>query len=166
MLLIYHIFQVYKDNFIQEDPENPGQYIVNEQGCRNWIVYYKNLVNIYLRNHSDFDKSKNKIFILSIISTSKSEKDYYPMQGKVIDKINELLYDWTYTEYQQGGYENYSDCWLQFIWISPQSTDSQDFVSDVDFVDYIHFTRTWYIKKFIPKLHLNYIVSEIGELYY
>ena len=91
--------QIYKDLLTEEDPLNPGQYIVSELGCKKFVSQYKNLINIYLNNYDEFDKDINKIYIISIISTSTSEKDYYPLQGDVIDKINQLLYSWTYSEY-------------------------------------------------------------------
>lgn len=155
--------QIYKDMFgIKHTSQGSTYYTPNTSYIKNWVnSYFNNLIMKYVRNHSnykDFEKSKNfKVYIISIITTSDKEKDYYDGQNDIIEKVNlrlkQIVDDVYIAGRDDGIYTSQDDCWLQYI-----ELDSQ--VGYKDFIDDIHFQKSWYISKFFPSINLEVFGSD------
>lgn len=114
----------YGINDIQEDR--------NKQEPLNIISDYEELLNTYRTINPD-----SQIIILSIITTSKSEKDYYEGQEANIAKVNQGLSE---LAKRFGG---------RYIDITDLFSSENDLAED----DQIHFSKAWYVNKFLPRVY-------------
>jgi len=87
--------QIYKDAFLgnlavsgQTQAQSRTFYI------KSFVEEYIRLIDKYLSSCQRFNNSSNYIYIASIVSTSKNEKDYYDGQGLNITAINSQLNEW------------------------------------------------------------------------
>ena len=142
--------QVFRDSLITWNSEM-SRYDINTTFANKLISRYKDIIGFYIDNHKNKDDFKtnkiNKIYIISIESTSTNDKNYYDMQGDVIDYLNTQLAYWAYQEYQNGNYDSEEECWLQFVYLDGKTTNhhTQTFVKNTDFSDNFHFKESWYI---------------------
>lgn len=90
---------------------------------------YEKLIDLYLKENSD-----SEIVILSILTTSVNERDYYEGQEENIKDYNEQLK----TLCEEKGYT--------YIDISVLYTGEECFAEN----DFIHFSKSWYENNFIP----------------
>lgn len=165
--------QIYKDAFL-------GRLAVNGQTTnqsrsmyiKSFVEEYNKLVSQYIFD-SEFDNQSNNIYVTSIVSTSKLEKDYFEEQGQLVTDVNNLMSDWVdsiqtqWVHYNSGGTKK--DCWLQYIELNIDSDgnifpNAQDFVEDNDFVDNIHFTKRWFENWYLPRFDFSSFTGDVGEL--
>ena len=111
----------YGINDVQSDP---GMTLSDQ-----FLANYKAIIDMYLANNPDSD-----IVILSILSTSVNEKDYYPGQEENIRLYNQKLAELC----AQEGY-TYLDITALFT--------GDECLADGD---YIHFSKEWYLTRFLP----------------
>lgn len=159
--------QIYKNAFLGNSGASQEFYI------QSFVEEYAKLADLYLQKCSDFNNAQNRIYITSIVSTSKTEKDYYPQQGQIVSSVNSFLKDWveskqddfvtTNTGTTKDGY------WLQYIELNLDNNgepyqDVQSFVSSTDFKDGIHFTRPWFEQKYLTRFDFSAVTDNIGEV--
>ena len=139
--------QIYKNAFLGNSGASQEFYI------QSFVEEYAKLADLYLQKCSDFNNAQNRIYITSIVSTSKTEKDYYPQQGQIVSSVNSFLKDWVESKQDDFVTTNKGTTkdgyWLQYIELNLDNNgepyqDVQSFVSSTDFKDGIHFTRPWF----------------------
>lgn len=160
--------QVYKNAFLgrykigsQTEEQSASLYI------KSWIDAYKELVSLYSEKISDDSQKQKRVIITSIVSTSKNEKDYFEEQGPIITKINQALKKWVDVEREKSLQDGISsnDNWIEYVELNKYSngnvyTNAQSFVSNSDFQDYKHFTKSWFDKKFFPFFQFDTLIQE------
>jgi len=111
----------YGINDVQSDP---GMTLSDQ-----FLANYRAIIDLYLANNPDSD-----IVILSILSTSVNEKDYYTGQEENIRLYNQKLADLC-------AQEDYT-----YLDITALFTGDECLADG----DYIHFSKEWYLTKFLP----------------
>ena len=139
---------------------------------KSFVEEYAKLIDYYCYN-SGFFSETNSVYITSIVSTSKQEKDYFDGQGQLITDVNnfiEKLVDSVQESWSQTQTDREKDsCWLKYVELNVDSDgnifqNAQDFVEDKDFEDNIHFTKTWFENWYLPRFNFAQIQSgDIGE---
>ena len=114
----------YGINDVQSDP---GQTLADQ-----FLANYKAVIDLYRTGNPDSD-----IVILSILSTSVHEKDYYDGQEENIRRYNAKLADLC----AERGYT--------YLDISALFTEDECLAPN----DNIHFSKEWYETKFLPTIY-------------
>ncbi|MBQ2900991.1 MAG: hypothetical protein IJE49_04030 [Agathobacter sp.] len=99
---------------------------------------YEKLIDLYRKNNPD-----SKIVILSILTTSVHEKDYYAKQNENIAAYNAQLKALC----SEKGYT--------YLDITKLFTGDECFAEN----DYIHFSKDWYVKNFIPFIYNRFNIE-------
>lgn len=163
----------YKDSFLGNNPEQgQTQQEAQDLFIEKWVGLYKQLVDFYIKCFGIFNKQTNKIYITSIVSTSKSYNKYFDGQGLVISKVNAKLLEYVnevQTDWEAQGYDK-SECWLQYIELNLNKNgqtyaNADSFVSQKDFIDNFCFVKDWFRFKLIPKYNFNRFQGEPDDGY-
>lgn len=135
-----------------------------------WVNIYAQLINYYVTSYGLFNKQSNKVYLTSIVSTSKNYEKYFSGQGLLISKINSKLLEYVdsiQSDWEAQGYEK-DTCWLQYVELNKKSdgstySDADQFVKSKEFSDGFHFISDWYKFKFIPNYNFSRFVGELDN---